>query len=120
MTRLVRARGTPPWLAVYALGLLCVFSFVLFEILDVDGSDFARGSSRVSIKPAEGEHGDVRRIALPVPGAGAVAVATVAVLRPPPAATRRRDAVRPVPSPLARIPRASLARALLSDVSPSA
>jgi len=118
MTRLVRARGTPLWLAVYALGLLCVFSFVLFEVLDVDGSEFAFGSSRVSIKPAEPEHGDVRRIVL-VGGATPVTVVTAHTLTPPRPTTRRPDRFHHAPFRVTRIPRVSLPRALLSDVSPS-
>ena len=118
MTRLVRARATPLWLAVYALGLLCVFSFVLFEVLDVDGSEFAFGSSRVSIKPAETEHGDVRRIVL-VGGATPVALVTAHTLAPPRPTTRRPDRLHHAPFRVTRIPRASLARALLPDVSPS-
>jgi hypothetical protein len=119
MTRFVRARGTPLWLAVYTLGLLCVFSFVLFEVLDVDGSDFAVSPSRLSIKPAEVEHADVRRIVLVV-AVTPVAILTAATLAPPPSIGRRPDRLRHVPLRVARIPRASLARALLSDVSPSA
>ncbi len=119
MTRLVRARGTPLWLAVYMLGLLCVFSFVLFEVLDVDGSEFTFGPSRASIKPAETEHGDIRRIAF-VGGAMPVAVVTAQPLAPPRRATGRAERLQDVALPAARIPRVSLARALLSDVSPSA
>jgi len=37
----VRPRdGSPVWLALYSVCVVCVLSFVFFEMLDVDGSDF--------------------------------------------------------------------------------
>jgi len=118
MTRFVRARGTPLWLAVYALGLVCVVSFVLFEVLDVDGSEFAVASSRASIKPAETEHADVRRVVL-VGGATPLAELIAQTLTSPPSIARRPDRLHQASPRVSRIPRVSLARALLSDVSPS-
>ena len=120
MTRLARAHGTPLWLALYALGLLCVLSFVFFEVLDVDGSDFQRTTSRLSIKLAEAEHDDVRRISLLVAGVVPSPVVSVAIAVLPRAITRGPGRARHGSPPLARISRAALARALLSDVPPSA
>ena len=118
MTRMLRARG-PLWLALYALGMLAVVFFVLFEVLDVDGSEFDHAPSRLSIKLAEAEHNDIRRVSLDG-GHVAVPVVTVAAARPLPTITRRHDRPPDVTGPLARAPRAALARALLSDVPPSA
>jgi hypothetical protein len=118
MTRFVRARRTPLWLAVYALGLVCVVSFVLFEVLDVDGSEFAVASSRASIKPAETEHGDVRRVVL-VGSATPLAVLIAQTLTSARSIARRGDRLHHAPLRVSRMPRVSLARALLSDVSPS-
>jgi hypothetical protein len=120
MTRLARARGTPLWLALYGLGLLCVLSFVFFEILDVDGSEFQHTPSRLSIKLAEAEHDDVRRISLLVAGLVLAPVVTVVTVVSPRTITRRPGRARYGSSPRARISRAALARALLSDVPPAA
>ncbi len=120
MTRFVRARGTPPWLVVYALGLLCVCSFVLFEVLDVDGSDFDYTPSRLSIKLAEAGHDDIRRIPLLVAGPAPVPVGMEDVRGPTPTIARRPGQLDHVPPSLARMSRAVLARARLSDVPPSA
>jgi hypothetical protein len=119
MSRLVRARGTPVWVALYALGLLCVLSFVFFEVLDVDGSEFQHTTSRLSIKLGEAEHDDVRRISHLVGGLLPAPAVTVVIAAPPPAITRRPGPARPGSPPLARVSRAALARALLSDVPPS-
>ena len=119
MTRLVRARGTPPWAVLYAVGLLCVLSFVLFEVLDVDGSEFRQATSRLSIKLGEAEHDDVKRISLRGAGLGPTPVVIVAVVTPPRASTRPLTPARPGSPPLARIARAALARALLPDAPPS-
>jgi hypothetical protein len=121
MSALVRSRGTPVWLALYALGLLCVFSFVFFEVLDVDGSDFSPNPSKVAIKLAEAPHEALKRGALGQGGpsiASALATGVADPPRPQPTLERQRRGrvpVRPV-SPF----RAALPRALLSDVPPSA
>jgi hypothetical protein len=113
MSALVRSRGTWLWIALYALGLLCVCSFVFFEVLDVDGSDFETTSSKVAIKLAETLHED-----LPLTTLAAPVVIDVIEPRPAPAALERlgrRATTRPVASL-----RAALPRALLSDIPPSA
>ena len=113
MSALVRSRGTWLWIALYALGLLCVCSFVLFEVLDVDGSDFETTSPKVAIKLAEAPHEDLRLATLAAP-----VVFDVVEPRPAPATLERRGrraTVRPVAAS-----RAALPRALLSDVPPSA
>ena len=120
MSALVRSRGTPLWIGLYALGLLCVLSFVFFEILDVDGSDFERTPSKVAIKVAEAPHEALKRGALVHGGAAMASPILVEIDAPPPAPAvlarlgRRGAAIRP-PSL-----RALLARSLLADVPPSA
>jgi hypothetical protein len=115
------ARGTPLWLALYALGLLCVFSFVFFEMLDVDGSSFEPTPSKVAIKVAETPHEALKRGAL-APGGPPLASALVtrATEPPRPPATVERQRRGRVPTRSAASSRAALPRALLSDVPPSA
>ena len=120
MNALVRARTTPFWIALYALGLLCVLSFVLFEVLDVDGSDFDLTPSKVAIKLGETPHEALRR---GVFGHGVAALASplviiVAVL-PASVTARARHGGRPRPIRSAARARVTLARSLLSDVPPS-
>jgi hypothetical protein len=121
MNALVRSRGAPLWIALYALGLLCVFSFVLFEVLDVDGSDFEPTPSKMAIKLAETPHEALRRgvpghgvTALPSPVVTDVVVPSAAVT----AGALHRHRSRPF-RPVAGA-RVVLARSLLSDVPPSA
>jgi len=52
-------------LAIYlaCLGLVC--SFILFEVLDVDGSDFMPITTSVDVKPTESHHeDDLKRVVL--------------------------------------------------------
>src|SRR5204863_8006552 len=53
------------WLAIYSLCLVFVCSFILFEVLDVDGSDFP--SSATQAVAAEAPHADIRRLHLEHP-----------------------------------------------------
>ena len=109
------------WLVIYAVCLLCVVSFVLFEVLDVDGSDFPRVPNHLSIKLAESEHQDVKRLVLG--GGGVVPALAMAVVARPlvVVATRMAPGLRRRPPPLlTRTPRVALARVLLSDAPPSA
>ena len=120
MTRLVRTRGTPGWLALYVLGLLCVIFFVLFEVLDVDGSDFDYAPSRLSIKLAEAGHDDdIKRFSLGGGGLAPTPVVTIVTTVSPPTITCRLGRARHVSPVPARVSRAALARSLLSDVPPS-
>ncbi len=121
MSALVRTRGTPLWLALYALGLLCVLSFVLFEVLDVDGSDFDLTPSKVAIKLGETPHEALRRGVL---GHGGVALAsplvTEIVVAPASVTLRVSRAHRPPPYRSVTRARVALPRSLLSDIPPSA
>ena len=51
-------------LAIYlaCLGLVC--SFILFEVLDVDGSDFLLLTQTQAVRPADPHHDDLRRVIL--------------------------------------------------------
>ena len=121
MTAPVRARRTPLWLALYGLALLAVLSFVFFEVLDVDGSDFEPVPSRLAIKVAEDSHDELKRGASVHGGPPlALALATHAAGPTPVSATRARPGLRRVVIRSASFSRAALPRALLSDVPPSA
>jgi len=122
MIAFVSLRDTRPclWLAVYALAFVCVLSFIAFEILDLDGSDFQNDQRRATFKPAEAEHADdVRRASLAP--ADAVVVPVLLVLDDRPIRDERlaSPSSRPLPPtwrPGARL----LARASLADVPPAA
>jgi len=66
----VRPRdGSPVWLALYSVCVVCVLSFVFFEMLDVDGSDFEASTFKTPTVPLRSglRHStteDVRRIPL--------------------------------------------------------
>ena len=51
-------------LGIYSLCIVFVFSFLLFEVLDVDGSDFPVTASQAVA--TEAPHADVRRIHLDI------------------------------------------------------
>ena len=51
------------WLLTYAACLLCVLSFIAFDVLDLDGSDFELLKRVQPIEPNAPPHG-VRRIAM--------------------------------------------------------
>jgi hypothetical protein len=104
---------------LYALGLVCVFSFVLFEVLDVDGSDFERAPSRLAIKVAEESHAALKRLALGADVSSLMPSFDARATKPPPTPSTIECLGLPrVPRPV-RISRAALPRALLSDVPPS-
>jgi hypothetical protein len=121
MTALVRARRTPFWLALYGLALLAVLSFVFFEVLDVDGSDFELTPSKLAIKVVEDSHDELKRGASVHGGPTIAPALAISVVDPPPAsATPTRPGLRPIVIRSASSSRAALPRALLSDVPPSA
>ena len=116
-----RARRSQILLALYLASVALVCSFILFEVLDIDGSDFSPLPASVEARPAELHHNsELKRAILAValtltPGALPVLVRelgrTVRVERPP---------VRPVaaftPSLTSRV---LLPRAVLGDGSPA-
>src|SRR5215475_12862217 len=103
-------------LVLYLACTLLVFSFILFEVLDVDASDFPPPSkATTSVKLVEPPH-DLKRTMTssvegplaPLPGASASEGRPHPVSQPSPLA-----------SPHARACRTTLPRAALPDASPS-
>jgi hypothetical protein len=115
-SRLVLASGV--WLTIYVFCVLMVGSFIFFEVLDVDGSDFPTHPTQMAARLAESHHDDLKRLWLQQPlklGTDAV----VLELAPP------ERVERPVPATVARRPpvrrhRAALPRSALVEVPPSA
>ena len=108
------------WLATYVVCIGLVCSFILFEVLDIDGSDFPTPPSTVAtpIKLAESSH-EIKRALLGGPPIVWSVVAVVVILLE--SARIRRPGARPrvlsQPGPRGRrglrmaLPRASLADA---------
>jgi len=105
-------------LGIYSLCVVFVFSFLLFEVLDVDGSDFAVNATQAVA--AESPHADARRlhldvardvVVLPVPGFAP----TPLIVQAPRSLRRSVPALPAVPAHHHRL----LARASL-DVPPAA
>jgi len=115
-------RDTRPslWLAVYAVALLCVLSFIAFEVLDLDGSDFQTDPRHATFKPAEAEHEDVRRASLTPVNAALVSPIAAADERLVLDERLASTSTRPQPPPSRRPARVLLARASLGDVPPAA
>ncbi len=61
--------------AAYAACVVLVFSFILFEVLDVDGSDFPRPTSALRANMAEPPH-NLKRLIPSAPAASDVALTT--------------------------------------------
>jgi hypothetical protein len=106
-------------LAIYSLCLVFVCSFILFEVLDVDGSDFP--STATQAVAAEAPHADVRRLPHD-PSADPIVPPVIAALREPehrlvPIAALARPSCAPT-SPGTE--RRLLPRASIDDVPPSA
>jgi hypothetical protein len=103
-------------LALYLACTLLVFSFILFEVLDVDASDFPPPTKTTSIKLVEPPH-DLKRVA-PNPVEGPIVPYLTTE-----DSDRLQSPVRlrsPLASPHARISRTTLPRAALPDSAPSA
>ena len=101
-------------LVLYLVAVACVCSFILFEVLDIDGSDFQTLSPSMVARPAESHHDDLKRVILAV----ALAFTAQAVL-PVVAPALLRAAGRAVRlacwSTPSRATHALLPRATLSD-----
>jgi len=112
------------WLAAYVVCIGLVCSFILFEVLDIDGSDFPTPPSTLAtpIKLAEPAH-EIKRSLLSA-GAQLWAVVTVIIVLLEGARLRRPQTRRRMPPPSGfrgrRRLRLSLPRASLSDVAVSA
>jgi hypothetical protein len=116
-TALRSARCPRLLLAIYlaCLGLVC--SFILFEVLDVDGSDFLPFTQTEAVRPTEPHHDDLKRVALAALAvslllcAGFGARATAGSARVERAAIPRVRRFAPTPATRMLLPRATLADA---------
>ena len=110
------------WMAAYLACFVLVLSFIFFEVLDVDGSDFGRLARTATIKLEEPPQ-DLRRAPLQVPLMGQAAVA-LANARAETLHVQRRltgACTETLAAPeLRRASRRLLARALLADPALSA
>lgn len=119
--RRVPIRTSRPWLALYLVCIVLVLSFIFFEVLDVDGSDFPTSPKELTVKLAEPPHNDLRR-ALLQDAAKIGPSATVLVLDGSVDCVRLESTASPLVvtvAPSRRSP-ATLPRASLSDIPPAA
>ena len=106
------------WLTLYVVCVLFVGSFIFFEILDVDGSDFPTHPAKMAVRVADPPHDDIKRMWLHGPVKIWTGAAVLEVRQP-----ERRDSDVPTlssPVELVRECWAALPRASLSDLPPSA
>jgi len=108
-----RPRYTRIFLAAYLAVVALVCSFILFEVLDIDGSDFLPLTTAVDARLVESHHDDLKRAILMVaPALSARRLPGVAHLVVLSGAERSaaRSAPRFIPSlaTLALLPRATL------------
>jgi hypothetical protein len=107
-------------MATYGVCLVLVLSFIFFEVLDVDGSDFAPVRAATTLKVAEPPQ-DIRRVPMQ-------SAAPIDVIALDPHAERLQIQLRtedaradtPSHTALRRACRSMLARALLADPAPVA
>lgn len=115
-SRLLLASGV--WLTIYVVCVLVVASFIFFEMLDVDGSDFPSHPTKMAARVSEPQHDDIKRMWLHGPVRIWTGAARLEIRQP-----ERRDHDVPtialVPRPVHE-PRAALPRAALGDVPLSA
>jgi len=115
-SRLVLASGA--WLTLYVFCMLMVASFIFFEVLDVDGSDFPTHATQMAARLPEAHHDDLKRLWLQQPVKIWTGDAILEMERP-----ERSDRHVPAmawPRPPVRQHRVALPRAALVDVPPSA
>src|SRR5712691_9420696 len=106
------------WLTFYVVCVLLVTSFIFFEVLDVDGSDFPTHPTKMAVRLPESHHDDLKRLWLQQPVKIWTGDAILEIERP-----ERSDRDVPAmasPRPPIRQHRAALPRAALVDVPPSA
>ena len=125
MPAVLRLRGSrlllasSVWLTIYVACVLIVASFIFFEVLDVDGSDFPTHPAKMAARLAEAQHDDLKRPWLQQQPLKIWTDAAALEICPP---DRHERAVRvpALPQQPIRKHRAALARAMLADVPPSA
>ena len=122
MTSHSRHSRSALWLGIYGLCVVFVFSFILFEVLDVDGSDFPAPPNRLAVKWADPPHDEVRRAL--VHGSPDSGITTPGVTGDHDARASagldRIAAARSWPPAPSRAHRIVLPRASLADAAPSA
>jgi hypothetical protein len=105
------------WLTIYVACVLIVASFIFFEVLDVDGSDFPH-PAKMAARPAEAQHDDLKRPWLQQPVKIWTDAAALEIRLPD---RHERDVRVPAsPQQPIRKHRAALPRAVLADAAPSA
>ena len=115
-SRLVLASGA--WLTLYVFCILMVGSFIFFEVLDVDGSDFPTLPTQMAARLAESHHDDLKRLWLQQPVKIWTGDAILEMERPE--CSDRHVPAMASPRPPIRQPRVALPRAALVDVPPAA
>ena len=114
--RWVLASGA--WLTIYGFCVLAVASFIFFEVLDVDGSDFPKNPTQMAVRLTEAHHDDIKRFWRDQPVKIWTDAAALEMARP-----ERVDRAVPAqasPQQPLREHHAVLPRAALGDVPPSA
>ena len=114
---LLRASGV--WLAVYIVCLLFVTSFIVFEVLDIDGSDWSTHPAKMAARLEESRHGDIKRVWFQQPVKIWTGAAALLEIRQPERPERHARALSSLVQPV-REHRTALPRAALADVPPSA
>ena len=106
------------WLTIYVACVLIVASFIFFEVLDVDGSDFPTHPAQMAARVAEAQHDDLKRPWLQQPVKIWTDAAALEIRLPD---RQERDVRAPAsPQQPIRKHRAALPRAALADAAPSA
>lgn len=109
------------WTAIYAVCVVFVLSFILFEVLDVDGSDFPTLWPTMAVRLAEPPHDDIKRAVLQDPVKIWVTDAVLVVNGPGESMRPERTAaLRPSPPAPTRGYRIALPRASLAGAFPAA
>jgi hypothetical protein len=106
------------WLTIYVFCVLVVASFIFFEVLDVDGSDFPKNPTQMAARMAESHHDDIKRLWRDQPVKISADLAAPEMDR-----SERSDRdlpVQPSPQQPIREHHAVLPRSAPSDVPPSA
>ncbi len=86
---------SPVMRVIYGVFCLCMLSFILFEVLDIDGSDFPRdpGAMVARVSTAEAEH-DIRRALIMLQGSPRMELPPALALAPNEGMRRLRQALR--------------------------
>jgi len=106
-------------LTIYSLCVVFVFSFILFEVLDVDGSDFPIAATQAIA--AEASHADLRKLQLGAPPPETLVTPVLfRTLSEPESRPDDAGLAAPPPQMSPRDRRRLLPRASLADAAPSA